>query len=197
MSEIKKKSFGATLLGEWNTQTIVGVALGAALFGVLMVYAGIPVFTNTKLTPSYIVPVIVGALFGPLPAGLAAFLGNVFADLLGGWGFWFDWSIGNFFIGFIVGLLPFYGAEIKKGVFGLKQAIIYAVLAIVGVAFSIGLVTPLLTLLFFGGELEITYAQAQAAVISDSSILIVVGLPILFALAARYRKRQGLKKEEN
>ena len=192
----KKKSIGALLLGEWNTQTVVGVALGAALFGVLMVYGGIPVFTNTKLSSAYIVPVIVGALFGPLPAALAAFIGNVFADLLGGWGFWFDWSIGNAVAGFVVGLLPVYGAKIKEGIFTVKHAVIYTVLAILGVALAFGVVTPLFTILFFGGELTITYLQAQAAVISDASVFVVIGLPILFALAARYKKQQGLKKED-
>ena len=45
--EIKKKNVGAMLVGEWNTKTIVAVAIGAALFGVLMCYGGIPIFTNT------------------------------------------------------------------------------------------------------------------------------------------------------
>ena len=36
--EIKKKNVGAMLVGEWNTKTIVAVAIGAALFGVLMCY---------------------------------------------------------------------------------------------------------------------------------------------------------------
>jgi energy-coupling factor transport system substrate-specific component len=193
----KKKSIGSLLLGEWNTQTVVGVALGAALFGVLMVYGGIPIFTNTKFSSAYIVPVIVGALFGPLPAALSAFIGNAFADLLGGWGYWFDWSIGNAVAGFVVGLLPVYGASIKEGVFKTKHAVIYAILAILGTAFAFGVVTPIFTLLFFGGELTITYLQAQAAVISDASIFVVIGLPILYALASRYKRQHGLKKETN
>ena len=91
--EIKKKNVGAMLLGEWNTKTIVAVAIGAALFGVLMCYGGIPIFTNTSLTTAMIIPVIVGALFGPLPAMVCCGVGNVIADLIGGWGLWFDWSV--------------------------------------------------------------------------------------------------------
>ena len=56
---------------KWNTQTVVGVAIGAALYAVLMNYGGIRVFTNTSLTTAMIVPVIVGGLFGPLPAAVA------------------------------------------------------------------------------------------------------------------------------
>ena len=64
----KKQSLGSILLGKWNTKTIVGIAIGAALFGVLMNFGSIRVTTNTSLTTSYIVLPIVGALFGPLPA---------------------------------------------------------------------------------------------------------------------------------
>ena len=39
---------------------IVGVAIGAALFGVLMNFGSIKVFTNTNLTTAMLVPVIVG-----------------------------------------------------------------------------------------------------------------------------------------
>ena len=46
MKESKWKQF----LGVWNTKTIVGVAIGAALFGVLMVFGGIKIFSNTSLT---------------------------------------------------------------------------------------------------------------------------------------------------
>lgn len=192
---VKKKSIGRLLVGEWNTQTVVGVALGAALFGVLMTYGGIPVFTNTKLSTAYIIPIIVGGLYGPVPAALAAFLGNVFADTLGGSGYWFDWSIGNAVAGFAVGLLPLYGAAVKEGIFTVKHAIIYAVTAIVGTAVAFGLITPFFTLLFFGGELKITYLQAQAAVISDASVLIVIGIPLLFALAKHYKRQTNLIKE--
>ena len=45
----KKKSLGSILLGKWNTKTIVGIAIGAALFGVLMNFGAIRVTTNTVI----------------------------------------------------------------------------------------------------------------------------------------------------
>lgn len=140
--EIKKKNVGAMLVGEWNTKTIVAVAIGAALFGVLMCYGGIPIFTNTSLTTAMIIPVIVGALFGPLPAMVCCGVGNVIADLIGGWGLWFDWSVGNAVMAFCVGLLPVYGANIKEGIFTVKHAVIYAVCCILGNMVAFGVITP-------------------------------------------------------
>ena len=191
----KKQSLGSILLGKWNTKTIVGIAIGAALFGVLMNFGSIRVTTNTSLTTSYIVLPIVGALFGPLPAFLTGLIGNTIADLIGGWGLWFDWSFGNAVAGFFMGLLPLYGAKIEDGLFTVKHAIIYAVVTVVGVGIGFGLVTPVLTYLFYSSELTVTWIQAWAAIVSDASVAIIVGVPVLFALAKRNAKGTNLSKE--
>lgn len=192
---MQKKNLAQLIIGDWNTRTVVGVAIGAALFGVLMVYGGVKVFTNTNLTTAMLIPVIVGALFGPVPALVACFFGNVIADLIGGWGFWFDWSIGNGVLGFFVGLLPLYGADINKGIFTIKHAIIFAVIAVLGNALAFGVVTPLFTLLFFGGELNITFLQSLTGGASNVLVLIVLGIPLLFALAKRNASSQNLVRE--
>lgn len=196
MGNNKKKSIGALLIGKWDTKTIVGIAIGAALFGVLMDFGGIKVTTNTSLTSAYVVLPIVGALFGPLPAALTGLIGNTIADLIGGWGMWFDWSFGNAVAGFFIGLLPLYGARIDDGVFEVKHAIIYAIVTVVGVALGFGVVTPVLTVLFYSSELTVTWIQAWAAVVSDASVAIVVGLPVLFALAKRNARKTNLTRED-
>lgn len=192
----KEKSIGKRILGEWNTKTVVVVAIGAALFGVLMNYGGIPVFTNTKLTSAMIIPVIVGGMFGPVPAFVACAVGNFIADLIGGWGFWFDWSIGNGVLGFIVGTLSLYGAKIDEGIFKVKHAIIYAIVCVLGNALAFGLITPILTILFYGGELEITFLQAFTGGLANTSVLVIAGIPILVLLAQRNARRTNLKLED-
>ncbi len=185
-----------TLLGVWNTKTVVAIAIGAALFGVLMNFGGIPIFTNTSLTTAMIIPVIVGSMFGPVPAFIACGVGNIIADLIGGWGFWFDWSVGNAVLGFIIGLLPFYGAKINEGIFKPIHAVIYAITCVVGNAFAFGVITPLLTMAFYGGEESITFFQAIAGGIANTAVLVIVGIPILFALARRNARNTNLKMEE-
>ena len=190
-----KKSFWKTLVGTWNTKTVVGVAIGAALFGVLMNFGSIKVFTNTNLTTAMLVSVIVGGLFGPLPAFVAAGVGNVIADLIGGWGLWFDWSVGNAVLGLFVGALPLYGAKIEDGVFTVKQMIIYTILCILGNALAFGVVTPIMTALFYGGELTVTFLQSLTGGISNCAVLIIVGIPLLKAMAARNARNSNLTKE--
>lgn len=193
---MKKESVLKTILGVWNTKTVVVIAIGAALFGVLMNFGGITVFSNTKLTAAMIIPVIVGAMYGPVPAFVACLVGNTIADLIGGWGFWFDWAIGNGILGFIVGLLPLYGARINDGVFKTKHAVIYAVLCILGNALAFGLVTPIFTTLFYGGELEVTLVQALIGGIGNSAVLIIIGIPIITALALRNARSSNLKIDD-
>jgi len=190
-----KKSFWKTLVGEWNTKTVVGVAIGAALFGVLMNFGSIKVFTNTNLTTAMLVSVIVGGMFGPLPAFVAAGVGNVIADLIGGWGLWFDWSVGNAVLGLFVGALPLYGAKIEDGIFTAKQMIIYTILCIIGNALAFGVVTPILTAVFYGGELTITFLQSLTGGISNCAVLIIIGIPLLKAMAARNARKSNLTKE--
>ena len=190
-----KKSFWKTLVGTWNTKTVVGVAIGAALFRVLMNFGSIKVFTNTNLTTAMLVSVIVGGMFGPLPAFVAAGVGNVIADLIGGWGLWFDWSIGNAVLGLFVGALPLYGAKIEDGVFTVKQMIIYTILCILGNALAFGVVTPIMTALFYGGELTVTFLQSLTGGVSNCAVLIIVGIPLLKAMAARNARNSNLTKE--
>ncbi len=194
--EKEKKSIWRMLLGTWDTRTIVGIAIGAALFAVLMNYGGIKVFTNTSLTTAMIVVPIVAGLFGPLPAALVAGIGNVLADLIGGWGFWFDWSIGNFVMGFFIGLLPLYGARIEDGIFKAKHIVGYVICVILGNLIGFGVVTPILTTLFYSSELTITWAQAFSAIISNGIVEIVVGIPVLMLLARRNAKKNNLSTEE-
>jgi energy-coupling factor transport system substrate-specific component len=184
-------------LGVWNTKTIVTVAIGAALYGVLMVYGGIPIFSNTNLTAAMIIPVVVGGLFGPIPALVCCGVGNVIADLIGGWGMWFDWSIGNAVMAFFVGLLPVYGARITEGVFKVKHAIIYAISCVVGNVIAFGVVTPVFSYLFYASDLNIAFLQALFATLGNMLVLIVIGIPILMILARRYASRKDLKTESS
>lgn len=194
---MEKRSVGKLILGDWSTMTIVTIAIGAALYGVLMVYGAIPIFTNTQLTSAMVVPVVVGGLFGAVPAMITLLIGNMLADLIGGWGMWFDWSIGNAVLGFCIGLLPVYGARIKEGIFTIPQMIIYAVIAVVGNVVAFGVITPIFSTLFYGAELRLTLLQALFASVANVSVLIIIGIPLLIILANRYKARTNLALEDD
>ena len=192
---MENKSFLQKLLGTWNTMTIVTVGVGAALFGVLMNYGGIPIFTNTSLTTAMIVPVVVGAMYGPVPAAVACGVGNVIADLIGGWGLYPAWSIANAVAGLFVGALPLYGAYITDGKFEIKHMIWYLVCLIVGNALAFGLVAQVFTVIFDGGDLNVSLIQGLYASVGNILIEAVVGIPVIKLLANRYASRSNLTEE--
>jgi energy-coupling factor transport system substrate-specific component len=69
------------------------------------------------------------------------------------------------------------------------------VCAVVGNAIAFGLVTPLLTTLIYASDLEITFLQAFVSGISNTLVLVVVGIPILVLLSRRFKRRSNLSVE--
>jgi energy-coupling factor transport system substrate-specific component len=53
-----------------------------------------------------------------------------------------------------------------------------------------------LTSIFYSADLEITFIQAFASGISNTAVLVIVGIPLLFLLANRFKKRSNLKEED-
>lgn len=192
---MKKESLGKLFLGKWNTTTIVTVAIGAALFGVLMCYGGIPIFTNTSLTTAMIVPVIVGALYGPVPAAIAAGVGNTVADLIGGWGMYPAWSIANAVAALFIGALPLYGARIDEGKFNVKHIIIYIILVAIGNALAFGVVAQVFTVIFEGGDMNLSLLQGLYASVGNMVVETVIGIPVILLLAKRNASRSNLTEE--
>ena len=67
---------------------------------------------------------------------------------------------------------------------------------IVGNILAFGVITPILTYLFYSQELTITWGQAFAAVVSNASVQVIIGVPLLFLLAKRNAQSNNLKKED-
>lgn len=192
---MKKESIGSLFLGKWDTKTIVTVGIGAALFGVLMNYGGIPVFTNTSLTTAMIVPVVVGAMYGPLPAAVACGVGNVIADLIGGWGIYPAWAIANAVAGCFIGALPLYGARITEGKFDVKHLVWYIVCVVVGNAVAFGFVAQAFTVILEGGDMNVSLIQGVYASVGNILVELVIGLPVIYMLTKRYAGRTNLSEE--
>src|SRR3954454_10586570 len=90
-----------------RTREIVYMAIGAALYGVLgWVTAPIRIPGPFKISvrPAVAIPMFFGAVFGPWVGFFTGFVGNVIIDLLSGYGFSWNWSLGNGLLGLISGL---------------------------------------------------------------------------------------------
>src|SRR3712207_4579577 len=90
-----------------RTREVVFMAIGAALYGVLgwaTAALRIPGPFNTSIRPAVAIPMFFGAIFGPWVGFFTGFVGNVIIDLLSGYGFSWNWSLGNGLLGLISGM---------------------------------------------------------------------------------------------
>jgi uncharacterized membrane protein len=104
-------------LWEVSSRTIVYAAIGAALYGILLV-AQIPIPGSTvSIRPAFALVPFMGYAFGPIVGFFTGLVGNAIGDQISGWGAltsW-NWSIANGLVGLIAGLAPMYLARWTEG----------------------------------------------------------------------------------
>lgn len=159
---------------------------------ILWVLAGVLVygFFNAKLDfllpgaefitfrPQLIIPVGAALLLGPFYGGFIGLFGNIFGDFLLGYGFQFwHWSIGNFIIGFVPGIVRWLKIiEIKRvNEFGL-------VLLFIFLGNLVGLFEGFLVQVLLdgkGGIKDVLYSFYLPAVIANVYIMFLLMPPVL------------------
>jgi energy-coupling factor transport system substrate-specific component len=128
-------------LWEVTSRTIVYAAIGAALYGILLV-AQIPIPGSTvSVRPAFALVPFFGYAFGPVVGFFVGLVGNAIGDQISGWGLltsW-NWSIANGLVGLIAGLAPLYLARWVNGNIrdrAIGGAVAGAVAVIIGFLFT-------------------------------------------------------------
>ncbi len=110
-------NFERSTLWEVNSRTIVYAAIGAALYGILLV-AQVPIpGTTVSVRPAFALVPFFGYAFGPVVGFFTGLVGNAVGDQISGWGLltsW-NWSIANGLVGLIAGLAPLFLARWVNG----------------------------------------------------------------------------------
>jgi energy-coupling factor transport system substrate-specific component len=100
-----------------DSRVIVYSAIGAALYGILLV-AQLPIpGTTVSIRPAFALVPFFGYAFGPVVGFFTGLVGNAVGDQISGWGLltsW-NWSIANGLVGLIAGLAPMYLARWANG----------------------------------------------------------------------------------
>jgi energy-coupling factor transport system substrate-specific component len=105
-------SMSMTANNRWavDSRVIVYSAIGAALYGILLV-AQVPIPGSTvSVRPAFALVPFFGYAFGPIVGFFTGLVGNAIGDQISGWGAltsW-NWSIANGLVGLIAGLAPMY-----------------------------------------------------------------------------------------
>ncbi len=121
--------------------------------------------------PGIAIPVLCGALFGPIVGFLVGFLGSTGSDLLT-FGFYWNWSLGNGLVGMVAGLAPLLVPRIRR-----RWLTIVATAAMGAVAIVIGAGVAAMTDVFVANLTPDTAISAEWIPLATWNL--IWGLPLL------------------
>ncbi len=173
----------------FGTREVVYGAIGAALYGAFSLLTNLvplPAAGNITFRPAVAVLIFFGIAYGPWVGLLAGFVGNTLGDALAGWGFYWNWSLGNGLMGMIPGLVA---ASITN--YRAQKDIVKAVIwGTIGIA--IGMLFASLTEMFVGGiDLNTALVGYFVPAFAGNFIVTLVLLPILMVAFAAVAARRG------
>lgn len=173
----------------FGTREVVYGAIGAALYGAFSLLTNLiplPAAGNITFRPAVAVLIFFGVAYGPWVGLLAGFIGNTLGDALAGWGFYWNWSLGNGLMGMIPGLVV---ASITN--YRAQKDIVKAVIwGTIGIA--VGMLFASLTEMFVGGiDLNTALFGYFVPAFTGNFVVTLVLLPILMVAFAAVAARRG------
>lgn len=174
---------------EFGTRQVVYGAIGAALYGVLSWATNIfplPAAGNVTFRPAVAVLIFFAAAYGPWVGLLAGFIGNTLGDAITGWGFYWNWSLGNGLMGLVAGM-----AVAKINDFRARGDIMKGVTwGLIGIA--VGMLFASVTEKFIGGlDWSTALVGYFVPAFLGNALVVAVLLPILMIAYAAVASRRG------
>ncbi len=185
---MNKKLFG------FNTKTLVGTALGAALFTVLMMYVKIPTgLPSTEIQTCYGIGGFFAAMFGPIAGFLMAFIGHFISDSLS-YGAWWSWIIASGVCCFIIGLV-YPKLHVEDGILSKKDLLVYNITQVIANVVAWIIVAPVLDIVIYSEPVELVFTQGVVAALTNAVSAGVIGSLLLFLYSKTRAKKGSLTKE--
>lgn len=185
---MKKKLFG------FSTKTLVGTALGAALFTVLFMYVKIPTgIPSTEIQTAYGIGGFFAAMFGPISGFLLAFIGHFISDSLQ-YGAWWSWIIASGVACFLIGLV-YPKLKVEEGIFTGKDVLTYNIFQVAANAIAWIVVAPVLDIVIYSEPVALSFTQGLVAAAANAVSAGVIGSLLLFLYSKTRAKKGSLTKE--
>jgi len=177
-----------------TTKTIVAAGIGAALFALLFMYVKVPSpVPETSFQTAYGLSAFFGALFGPIAAGLMAFIGHAISDAVQYGSPWWSWVIASGVASFIYGI-AYKRTRVEEGVFGWKDIVTFNLWQIIGNVVAWIVVAPVLDILIYAEPVNLVFTQGAVAALMNIIAAGVIGTVLCVLYAATRPKQGSLKK---
>ncbi|AVK61624.1 ECF-type riboflavin transporter substrate-binding protein [Lactobacillus sp. CBA3605] len=178
-----------------SIRTVVATGIGAAVIFVLMKFVAIPTgVPNTQFNVAMGFLALLGAIFGPVAAGLAVFIGHALNDFVTYGSPWWTWVIVDGLIGVAFGLAK-NRLKIDQGVLSKAKLIWFNLYQIVINFIGWVILAPTGDIIIYHEPASKVYVQGITTWIVDSISVAVIGT-ILLVLYARTRTQHGSLKKE-
>ncbi len=177
-----------------SVRNVVAVAIGAAIFFVLMRFVQIPLpVPNTSLQTAYGFLALFAAVFGPVPAAIAGLIGHALVDLTYG-SIWISWVLCTGFVGSGLGILM-KDVPIEQGEFNKKHKVRFVVgMTIVNVIVW-ALAAPTLDVLIYAEPANKVFVQGIVAALVNALSTGLIGW-VLIEAYVRTRTKSGSLSEK-
>jgi energy-coupling factor transport system substrate-specific component len=176
-------------LWSFGTREVVYAAIGAALYGVfswITNFLALPAAGNISLRPAVSIPLFFGVAFGPLVGFFSGLVGNILGDFLSGWGFFWNWDLGNGLMGLVPGLI-YLGVKNFRDRQTIIRAVIFSVIGvIVGMLFA-----SLTSIPIDGIDLNTALVGYFTPAALSNIINGIILVPILMVAYAAVQERSG------
>jgi energy-coupling factor transport system substrate-specific component len=173
----------------FGTRQVVYGAIGAALYGAFSLLTNLiplPAAGNITFRPAVAVLIFFGVAYGPWVGLLAGLIGNTLGDMLAGWGFYWNWSLGNGLMGMVPGLAMLMIVNYRD-----RATIVKAVTwGAIGIA--VGMLVASLLEMFTGGiDLSTAFVGYFVPSFLGNLVVTIILLPILMVAFAAVNARRG------
>lgn len=176
-------------LWSFGTRQVVYGAIGAALYGAFSLLTNLiplPAAGNITFRPAVAVLIFFGIAYGPWVGLLAGFIGNTLGDMLAGWGFYWNWSLGNGLMGMIPGLAMLMIKDYRDKI-DIAKAVGWGA---AGIAVGM-LVASLTEMLVTGIDLSTALVGYFTPAFIGNLVVTIILLPILMIAFAAVNARRG------
>lgn len=108
---------------------------------------------------------------------------------------WWSWVLATAILGWIIGLAA-KQLDLKNGIFGLKQTIIFNIVQIIANIIAWVVVAPIGDIIIYSEPANKVFVQGISATLSNGLTIMIVGTLLLKAYADTKIKKGSLRKED-
>ncbi|ETY75708.1 ECF-type riboflavin transporter substrate-binding protein [Lactiplantibacillus fabifermentans] len=178
-----------------SIRTVVATGIGAAVIFVLMKFVAIPTgVPNTQFNVAEGFLALLGAIFGPVAAGLAVFIGHALNDFVTYGSPWWTWVVVDGLIGVAFGFAK-NRLKIEDGVLGVGKLVWFNLYQIVVNFIGWVLLAPMGDIIIYHEPNTKVFLQGIVTWLVNSASVAIIGT-ILLVLYARTRTQRGSLKKE-